>query len=582
MKDKQARRHEGGTRQNIAGTPKARSGGIDQNQPDRAEAVPGTFQMIPLGDIQEHPDNPRKTFIGVEELAENIKQVGVLQPILVRDLAESETECIDAMTLRYQLICGARRYRASKQAGLKEIPAIIKSMDDAAVLRVMILEMDKHENVPPLEQAKGYQLLIDKAGFDVAAIAADAGRSESYVLERLQLTKLIPSLQKLLKEGTIGFTHARVLARLPVTAQEEIVKDGALFDWNEKVLTIHELQQHIDRQYHLDLHSASFNKSDATLLPKAGACESCPKRTGFNPALFPEIKQKDICTDRVCFQTKVQAQVRRVDDELTAKRENFLRVSTNYSISSYERQNDQFAGVVFNKDYEEISAKEAKKDPEGVSKALVVHGHNPGRIIHVRIQKEGQSSNDDGARQRKAEARRRRVQTAINERILEEILLHIDHCDVEAFRRLVINAWNACGHDVRVVICRRHGWTKPPKTDNWSHAWMDKAALEYIQEMDDMNDLHKLAEEFALAGGCIIGSYATISVGADLKEAAQFWKVDIERVSKAVKEELKEKEKSKKPKSAGKSGKKKTLLEKMDDGELGEEEEEAMEGEFEQ
>ncbi|HLL88649.1 MAG TPA: ParB/RepB/Spo0J family partition protein, partial [Tepidisphaeraceae bacterium] len=143
------------------------------------------FQEIPLDRIHESKTNPRKSFRGLEELAASISQKGVIQPVLVRPTGETTGGRVvfkptaetlanapglrDSMT--FELVAGARRYRASQLAGAATIPAMVRILDDKSVEEIQTIENDQREDVRPLEQAEGYQRLIEHHGYDVAALA---------------------------------------------------------------------------------------------------------------------------------------------------------------------------------------------------------------------------------------------------------------------------------------------------------------------------------------------------------------------------------------------------------------------------
>lgn len=176
-----------------------------------------TIESIPLERIQENPANPRKVFKGMDELVESVRARGVLQPILVRPLGNRD----------YQLVFGARRFRAAQRAGLKFIPAMVKDLGDPEALEIMIIENAKREDVHQLEEAQGYHQLHTEYGQDVATIAAKVGRSVAYVYDRMKLLSLTPKNQERFMADEFTAGHAILLARLDTVTQTEAVE--ALF-----------------------------------------------------------------------------------------------------------------------------------------------------------------------------------------------------------------------------------------------------------------------------------------------------------------------------------------------------------------
>lgn len=172
------------------------------------------FQMIPLGQLHESALNPRKTFNAksMEDLVASVKAKGVITPLLVRPNAKG-----------FEIAAGHRRYRAAKAAGLAELPAVVRAMEDVDFLEVLIMENDEREDLHPLEEAEGYRLLMTRAGYRVERIAARRGCSVKYVYDRVKLLSLIPEAQQLFREDRFTAGHAILLARLSPADQKRIV-----------------------------------------------------------------------------------------------------------------------------------------------------------------------------------------------------------------------------------------------------------------------------------------------------------------------------------------------------------------------
>jgi ParB/RepB/Spo0J family partition protein len=263
-------------------------------------------KTIALDDIAESPTNPRKHFDDAElaELAASIKEKGVLQPVLVRRRDERP-----AGSPYYELVAGARRYRASKIAGLTEIPAVIREMTDAEVLEAQVIENNQRRDVHPLEEADGFAALAADHGHTAETIAAKIGRSTSYVYQRLKLAGLSSSARKACFAGKLTTAAALVLARLPEAELQEhafadIMKRSTGGDEPFDLWVVKNVVQH---NYTLRIAEAQFDTTDPDLLPSAGSCTKCPKRTGAQAELFAEMDKDDRCTDVKCFGTKKEA-----------------------------------------------------------------------------------------------------------------------------------------------------------------------------------------------------------------------------------------------------------------------------------
>lgn len=158
---------------------------------------------LPLSEIVPNKDQPRKTFdeAALDELADSIRQHGILQPLLVRPIA----------TGGYQLVAGERRWRASKRAGLKEVPVVVKELSDTETMEIAIIENLQREDLNPIEEAEGLQALIDKCGFTQEQVAVSVGKSRPAIANSLRLLKLPPEVRDMAKNGEISAGHARAL-----------------------------------------------------------------------------------------------------------------------------------------------------------------------------------------------------------------------------------------------------------------------------------------------------------------------------------------------------------------------------------
>ncbi|WP_329088108.1 MULTISPECIES: ParB/RepB/Spo0J family partition protein [unclassified Streptosporangium] len=182
-------------------------------QPGPAPVAGAYFLEIPVDDIAPNPRQPRDIFDeeALKELATSIGEVGLLQPIVVRATGEG----------RYELIMGERRWRASKAAGLSEIPAIVRETQEDKLLLDALIENLQREQLNALEEAAAYQQLLDDFGATHEQLATRIGRSRSHVTNTVRLLKLPPGVQRKVAAGTISAGHARALLRLDDPAAQE-------------------------------------------------------------------------------------------------------------------------------------------------------------------------------------------------------------------------------------------------------------------------------------------------------------------------------------------------------------------------
>ena len=171
------------------------------------------LEDVAVSSIQANQHQPRATFDedSLASLTDSVKELGVLQPILVRPLGEG----------RYELIAGERRWRAARRAGLQTIPAIVREVDDASSLEQALVENLHRQDLNPLEEAAAYQQLIEDFGLTQEQAAKRVGRSRSAVANLLRLFQLPPSVQRAVGEGSISAGHAKALLGTPDRAYQE-------------------------------------------------------------------------------------------------------------------------------------------------------------------------------------------------------------------------------------------------------------------------------------------------------------------------------------------------------------------------
>lgn len=261
------------------------------------------IQYIKTNQLHESPMNPRKTFdqLGIDELAESIKQVGILQPIIARVNTQVKRKTFPI----YEVICGSRRLTAAVVADLTEVPVIVRDLSDEEAFDLMITENLQRKDVKPLEEAFAFRSLIDKGTYDIDSLSLRFGKSPSYIRHRLKLNDLIPEFRELLETEIIGLSHALEISKLETKNQETLFEE----DFKERpnywhCPSLRDLKREIERTFTLNLSDAPFSLQDLTLDKKAGACTACPKNTTSNLLLFPDTPEAGLCLDPVCFKRK--------------------------------------------------------------------------------------------------------------------------------------------------------------------------------------------------------------------------------------------------------------------------------------
>jgi len=195
---------------------------IEENKKDVTE--------IDIDEIRSNPYQPRKTFDteSLNELAKSIAEYGVVQPIIVKKSIKG-----------YELIAGERRTKASKIAGLKKIPAIIKDFDDQEMMEIALIENIQREDLNPIDEASSISNIIKLRGYTQEEFANKFGKSRTYVTNMLGLLKLPDEVKKLVEKNSISMSHARVLSKMDdeekvTSLAKKVVTDG---------LSVHELEK---------------------------------------------------------------------------------------------------------------------------------------------------------------------------------------------------------------------------------------------------------------------------------------------------------------------------------------------------
>lgn len=328
------------------------------------------FQFVAIDQIHESTTNPRLTFepSKLEELAESIRQHGVIQPITVRPDARG-----------FEIVAGARRFRAAQLAELFSIPARIVELDDAGAMEWQLVENSQRVDVHPYEEAQGFERLLEMPGYDVPALVAKSGKSASHIYARLSLLQLIPEIAKAFVEERITASHANLIARLPQEHQATAFEECWRKDWQDKephLLPAKHLAAWIESNLYLALAEAPFDREDATLNPDAGACVTCIKRSGYNTSLFADV-QGDQCLDGGCYQSKVAVHI----DRALAENPELVQIET-----AWRPPKEQRPGALSKNGYRILDVPDnpdAEPPCPNTRTALIVFGRGAGKTATI-------------------------------------------------------------------------------------------------------------------------------------------------------------------------------------------------------
>lgn len=222
------------------------------------EATPSdTLRTLPVDALSPGKYQPRRNMDPdkLTELAESIRAQGVIQPIVVRDLGGK----------RYEIIAGERRWRASQQAGLSEIPVVVREVDDRTVVAMALIENIQREDLNPLEEAQALHRLIEEFDLTHAQAAEAVGRSRAAVSNLLRLLELPPAIRVLLESRRLEMGHARALLTLSPELASRLASDAAEHGWSVREV------EHRAQQYAAGSVPQTAGKKKAGAKPRASA-----------------------------------------------------------------------------------------------------------------------------------------------------------------------------------------------------------------------------------------------------------------------------------------------------------------------
>jgi ParB family transcriptional regulator, chromosome partitioning protein len=511
------------------------------------------YRDVSVTALIESSSNPRKRFDenSLSELAASFQAQGILAPLLVRELDGS----------KYEVIAGARRLRAAKLAELENVPVRIVKLTDAEAIEAQCVENLQREDIHPLEESLGFKSLLELGEpYNIAHIAARAGKSEAYIYGRLKLADLIPPVAEAFLKDEITIGHALLIAKLQASQQQEAFAAAFRGMWtsagNSQVLIpVRELAAWIESNILLQLVSVPFDKQDETLVPAAGSCVNCPKRTGFNKLLFVDVR-KDSCTDPQCFRAKVDAHVART----TEKKPELVQISSAW--------NTREGAPLGRNRYVELQIKKGKangsaaKQPatqrpcEKMTDAIVVDGGSRGQIVKVcadpncEIHHGDKPSPQQLQRDRALERKRiEKEKTAITARhrilaaILERVSASLKKADLLTVAQ---HAVGTVGYNRLPLLAKRH------KVEiEKARATPVELMLKHISRYDESGLCRLLLEVSLLDSAYRNGGAEDNDV---LLETAKRYRVDAEKVHKAVVQEFAAKQKKKEKKAAPDKG----------------------------
>jgi ParB/RepB/Spo0J family partition protein len=455
------------------------------------------LQMLPLAKLKlsaTSAQSERRAHFdpaGIAELAESIKAVGMLAPIVARPWHTAAGLNHLVTDPDYEVVAGERRLLAAKKAGLTSVPVSVRELTDEQVLEVQLVENLQREDLHELAEAEGYEAL-QKLGHSVEEMAGKVGKSKATLYARMKLLALCKDARKAFYDGTLTASVALLVARIPDHSSQREALEQLRYDSDDgESISYREAVEYIHREFTFRLDQAGFPTTDATLLPAAGACSACPKRTGNQPELFADIKRGDVCTDPVCFRQKREAIGARKLAEAKASGQRIIEGKQAASITKYGTHSLQDGFVKLdatcyddpkNRTYRQLLGKQATPtllvDPKyGVIEVAEKKDLAPA-LKGIRER----SLNPDAAREKRAKLERsfrQQLYTTIRPKLPEKLgRTELEHVALVFFKRLE--------NEVQKQVLKLWNWElATTKRDGYTHTSADVTGEQRVPKLND-------------------------------------------------------------------------------------------------
>lgn len=366
--------------------------------------IVGQVNLVSVEDIIPTPDNNRVIQTdspGFRELVASIRQVGVLQNLVGRP------HPVDPNTI--DLRAGARRYAAAREAGLTVVPVAVLALTDKEAMEITMVENLHREQLTPLEEANAIRKML-LAGYTEKEIAGKIDKPWSWVVRRNRLNELSPLwLAEMTKPSAMNMfahfqaAHLELLARYPTGTQDQL-----LATWNESMWNIPKTAADMaDQLAHEEraLGDVPWDLTDCELVPRAGSCRSCTKRSNCVPGLFDDqeepLDKDDRCLDEKCFEKKLKAHVDRQVEKTQADHPNAVLVSATYNSRK---------GVIASYNWGK-----AKKSDKEAKPAVLVDGPQAGELVYVKLKRAEAEPKENAAEQARNTFIREALEKALGE-----------------------------------------------------------------------------------------------------------------------------------------------------------------------
>jgi ParB/RepB/Spo0J family partition protein len=335
---------------------------------------PLRFAAIPVAQIIPHPDNPRRPADfkadnpKMQELIASIKSLDILEPLVATEHPQHAG--------KYLLVAGERRWHAAKHCRLATVPVVIHDLSEEEAFTAMLAENMQREDVDPIMEARVVAKMQTR-GYNLEAVAAHFGKSYGWAQKRATIAGIHDGWLDLYEKqdaeadgaDACSIEQLLLISRYDHATQARLLEDREhnAYRWGD---TVASWRDRLAETLH-ELKHAPWEIADTTLVPAAGACNACPRRTSCQSNLWDDVGEGDRCTDEACWTAKTAAHVERRRGEVTAKYGQVVNITTSYS---------RDPAILGNYDYEK-----AKKNAPGAIPALVVEGSGAGTLAWITV-----------------------------------------------------------------------------------------------------------------------------------------------------------------------------------------------------
>lgn len=547
--------------------------------PSTATARPAAAPTLILLKILHDPPTPqpRRTFDPqkLEELKKSIAEIraqgehGVIQPIVVRPHPSKPGE--------FERVTGARRVRACRELEIPDVPAGVHELDDDQVREWQLVENLQRADVHPLEEADALKALHEgPRKIPVAELAKKIGKSTAYVYQRMQLCVLTGESRRAFLAERISVGHAFLIARIPDPKHQdqalaaffdERIEPGDKFKlddvFHDAPLPLSEATRIVQHDFMLRLADARFDLADAELVPAAGACTSCPKRTGNQRELFADVDKKDDrCTDQACFDGKTRATwekkaaaaaksgQRVLDEKETKKVFPYGHDSVAWD-GPYVDPKGHVPGDAKGRTWKQVLGKDAPasviaQSPSGAAVELLPRA-DAVKALKVKapdIATKKPAGDDDYKARMKADNEKHRIHVLAVKEAVGKLVAQIEKIAPasDLWGLLADGLWDVIWSEIRGQIVTRRGIEAKGRTDG------DRALHAAMKTMKPV-ELAGLVFEMVLSRG----AYSRYGDEGVFKKACAAFKIDVKEIEKRIRDE---KAAKKKPAAKAKPAKK--------------------------